>query len=91
MMVLPTASWLLMTDSRPVAGRAVVLGDPDFGGALPQLPGAVEEATFVASILETTALLGSKATKSALRKSIGPGVDILHLATHGQFDSNPPI
>ena len=90
-MVLPTASWLLMTDSRPVAGRSVVVGDPDFGGALPQLPGAVEEATFVASILETTALLGSKATKSALRKSIGPGVDILHLATHGQFDSRYPL
>jgi len=90
-MVLPTASWLLMAGQRPAASRNVVLGDPDFGGTLPQLPGAVEEARFVAGILDTKALLGSDATEAALRESIGPGVDILHLATHGQFDSRYPL
>lgn len=57
------------------------------------LPGALEEAKEVASILSASydnkLLTGSQATKSALLKEKSPAV--LHLATHGFFlDDTPP-
>lgn len=90
--VLPNAGWVLR-DSNPAGAdqRAVVIGDPDFGGSLPQLPGAEAEARSVAAVYRTDSLSGHAATESALRGAVGPGTDVLHLATHGTFNASYPL
>lgn len=90
--VLPNAGWVLRgSDPISTDQRAVVIGDPDFGGSLPQLPGAIAEARSVAAVYRTDALSGPAATESALRRAVGPGADILHLATHGKFNASYPL
>jgi CHAT domain-containing protein len=39
----------------------------------------------------TPALLGSRATEDELRRQIGKGVDVLHLASHALFDPVYPL
>ena len=90
--VLPTGGWI--TRSPLTVGgkaRAAVVGDPEFGGLLPQLPGAREEARTVSAIYAAPVLLGSSATEQSLRQSVGVGVDVLHLATHALFDPVYPM
>lgn len=90
-MVLPTASWLLSKQANESLATAVIVGDPDFNGELPQLPGAKAEAEYVAKLYKTDALTGNKATETAIRKSVGSGVGLLHLATHAQFNNQQPL
>jgi CHAT domain-containing protein len=71
--------------------HAGVVGDPDFGGLLPQLPGAREEALNVAQEYGAEPLIGRQVTESALRRSVGNGVDVLHLATHALYDPHFPL
>jgi hypothetical protein len=90
--VLPMGGWL----NRPPApaamgGTATVVGDPTYFGQLAQLPGARVEATTVAGFYGVTPLLGDAATEAALRQTIGTGVGVLHLATHGSFDADDPL
>ncbi len=90
--VLPTGDWLLRTHQRQAETRKVlIVGDPNFHGRLPQLPGARAEANAVAAIYETKAVIGNQATEATLRRQTGTGVDVLHLATHGYFDANRPL
>jgi hypothetical protein len=90
--VLPLGGWLLREEnSKLPAGRAVVAGDPDFGGALPQLPGARREAEGVARFYGSAPLLGAAATESSLRQLVGASVGVLHLATHGYFRAEAPL
>jgi hypothetical protein len=90
--VLPTGGWLIRSP-RPLAGAkaASVVGDPDFVGRLPQLPGARSEAREVAKTYGTSPLVGDAATEHGLREDIGAGVEVLHLATHGLFDADEPL
>ena len=90
--VLPLGGWLLR--SAPVDGPpqpAVVLGDPDLGPGIAPLPGARVEAAEVARRFGATPLVGATATESNLRRAIGPGAGVLHLATHGLFDAENPL
>jgi len=90
--VLPTGGWLARSpESAGARDPAAVLGDPDLQGALPPLPGAREEAGFVGGLYDVRSLVGPAATEESLRRSVGSGVDVLHLATHGTFDSNAPL
>lgn len=90
--VLPTGGWVtrapLATHGRT---RAAVVGDPEFGGLLVQLPGAREEARSVSEVYRSPALIGAAATEPALRQRIGTGVDVLHFATHALFDPVYPM
>lgn len=52
---------------------------------LPSLPGAEQEAKAIAPLLNTTALIGSQATKAAVLQLL-PKQRIIHLATHGLLD-----
>ena len=70
---------------------AVIIGNPNFGGELPQLAGAEEEAKHIAKVYKTKALIRSEATRAKLHTSVGKGTNILHLATHGTFDSKDPL
>jgi len=90
--VLPTGGWVTRAPlSLPVATRAAVVGDPEFGGLLVQLPGAREEARSVSQAYQAPALIGAAATEPALRQRIGKGVDVLHFATHALFDPVYPM
>jgi hypothetical protein len=90
--VLPNAGWIKRTaDVDWKIDKAVVLGDPDFGGAMPQLPGAGREASAVASLYGVNLITDRAATELATRQAVGNGVDILHLATHGKFEASYPL
>jgi tetratricopeptide (TPR) repeat protein len=90
--VLPNGGWLARSQrAAPKAVRAAIVGDPEFGGVLPQLPGARQEAEALANLYAATALIGPHATETALRRSVGDGVDVLHLATHALFDARYPL
>ena len=67
------------------------MGDPEFGGLFPQLPGAREETIAVAKNYGSSPLTGKKATEQELRKQVGKGVDVLHLATHALYDPISPL
>lgn len=89
--VLPAGGWLLR---RPISIRssgAAIVGDPDFRGAFKQLPGARQEAMEVGRIYRVETLVGSAATEDGLRRLVGGGVDMLHLATHGFFNASRPL
>lgn len=90
--VLPTGGWIARRPlSMPSGARAVIVGDPEFGGILPQLPGAREEAVSVSKLYAATALVGGAATEDTLRRRVGRGVDVLHFATHALFDPHYPL
>ena len=90
--VLPTGGWIHRRQVATVNGTtASIVGDPAFGGDMIQLPGARLEAETLARLYDTTALTGNAATEAALRRDIGDGVTILHLATRGQLDARLPL
>jgi len=90
--VLPNAGWVRRAFApAPSTGSSVVVGDPAFGGLLPQLPGAAAEARSVAALYLADVLSGRAATESALRDAVGSGSRILHLATHGRFEPAYPL
>jgi CHAT domain-containing protein len=74
---------------------AIVVGNPtmpsvkpDFDKSpvqLPALPGAEKEALAIAPLLNTQALTGNQATKSAVLQLM-PQARFIHLATHGLLD-----
>lgn len=88
--VLPTGSWVLRRRPR-AAGVPVVLGDPQFGGAMPQLPGARAEARDIARRYGIAPLIDRGASEEALRQETARGASVLHLATHGYFDAAHPL
>lgn len=90
--VLPNGGWLIRAPhSFTPYMMAQVVGDPDFGGELPQLPGARQEAARVAALYNVSPLLGENATEQALRAHLGGGAKVLHLATHGFYDASNPL
>ena len=61
--VLPTGGWLMRKPRDAANSDAVVIGDPQLFGALPQLPGARREAERVGDRYGVEPLLGSAATE----------------------------
>jgi len=71
---------------------ALVVGDPELKGYLPQLPGALEEAKAVSALLnerqfKTTTLI--RETGETIIPAFCSDYKIIHLAGHGLFDSDP--
>lgn len=90
--ILPTGGWMARAPLvHPATAHAVIIGDPEFGGALPQLPGARQEAMTVSKFYSTQALIGDSATETELRKGVGKSVDVLHFATHALYDPHYPL
>lgn len=89
--VLPNGGWLLRDSSRSTSGSVGLVGDPQFGGKLPQLAGARQEVLDLAGLFQAEPLVGDAATVAALRRTVGDGVRLLHLATHGTFDAQAPL
>jgi len=90
-MVLPTGSWLGQKTASSANDKVVVIGDPDYSGKLPQLPGALAEAKMVAGLYGARPIIGRAATESSVRQATRNGAKILHLATHGQFNARAPL
>jgi CHAT domain-containing protein len=77
------------------SNKALVVGNPTMPKVapaigqppqqLPPLPGAETEAKAIAPLLNTQALTGDRATKSAILPLL-PSARIIHLATHGILD-----
>lgn len=65
--------------------QALVVGNPTG-----DLQAAAVEASFIAQLFQTEALLGESATEGAFRRKL-PGADILHLATHGYLSEEAPL
>ena len=86
----PSASVLrfLRTKESPIDGGSLILGNPDSG--LAALPGSAREATTVARILGTNALLGARATEDALYR-LGGHTDLLHIAAHARYEPAQPL
>lgn len=89
--VLPTGSWILRERGARREETAVVVGDPAFGGLMPQLRGARVEAARVAAIYRVRPLLAANATEAAVRAAVASGSNVLHVATHGTFDADHPL
>jgi len=90
--VLPTGGWVgRSAPAKKDSAAASVLGDPEFGGRLPQLEGARREALAVAAKYHVRPLIGMEASEARLRTSVGKGADVLHLATHALYDPHLPL
>lgn len=77
-----------------ITDTALIIGDPDLKGFLPQLSGAQEEAQKVEELLSnnqfnTTKLLRSK-QEEIVPALMSGSYRILHLAGHGVFDDKNP-
>lgn len=91
--VMPSASSLvyLKADKPIKQGRLLALGNPDLGDARFDLPSAQREALQVAAMYPSSkALIRQEASKTAVRE-FGNGFAILHIASHGHFDSDSPL
>lgn len=88
----PSASALryLRTLETPVAGRALVLGDPASAAGLPELRAAKKEATVVAHLFGTEPMLGAQA-KECLLHELGGQVYLLHIDAHGIYEPEDPL
>ncbi|HEY4291354.1 MAG TPA: CHAT domain-containing protein [Puia sp.] len=75
------------------ADTALVIGDPQLNGFLPQLPGALEEAKTVAEVLTshgfTTTPLLREVQDTIIPTLMSGSFKIIHLAGHGLFDPDP--
>lgn len=89
--VLPTGGWITRTAPDVAGGGVSIIGDPSFGGAYPQLPGARAEALALGDLFGAGALIGDAATLASLRESIRGGARVLHIASHGVFDARAPL
>ena len=90
--VLPTGGWLNHSPkSVRTAKAASIVGDPEFGDAWDRLPGARAEAQSVRRLYGVAAIVGATATEREVRRDVGAGVGVLHLATHGVFDAYDPL
>ncbi|NEO86101.1 MAG: tetratricopeptide repeat protein [Spirulina sp. SIO3F2] len=82
-------------EQSPLGDGALIVGNPtmpsivpDFGGApqpLAPLPGAEQEAEAIADLLNTNAITGNAASKSAMVAQM-QDAELIHLATHGLLD-----
>lgn len=86
----PSASSIgfLRDKETPVNGKALVIGAP--AGVLPDLPGALQEATAVGADLQAVPLVGAAAKESLLYQLQGE-VDLVHIAAHGFYEPDTPL
>ena len=74
---------ILVVGNPEMPSLSLIPGEPVV--PLSSLPGAEREATIVAELLETEALIGSAATETTVRERMDTA-SIIHLATHGILD-----
>jgi CHAT domain-containing protein len=71
--------------------RVLAVGNPDLGDPVFDLPFAEEEVGAIKwNFAEMTILTGKEATESRVVNNISD-YDIIHIASHGEFDPNTPL
>jgi CHAT domain-containing protein len=94
MFYLPSASVFRYTAERRVVPRntrVLAIGNPDLGDPALDLPFARKEAErIVWDFAEVDVLTGERATEAWVRENI-EGYGIIHIASHGEFDSINPL
>lgn len=73
---------------------ALIIGNPkvgevmfrDKGKYIHNLPCAEQEAKMIGQLLDVKPLIGSQATKEAVKKNLQEGVAVIHFAAHGTTD-----
>ncbi len=80
----PTNAPSILVAGNPIMPQVKIPGN-DVPLLLPDLPGAKQEAIAVAKTLNTPALTGNQATKTAIVQQMQTA-RIIHLATHGLLD-----
>lgn len=77
--------------STAIATEALIVGNPSpMPGNYAPLPSAEAEAASIADLLSTSPLLGDVATESQIKEQLS-SANLIHLATHGQFDESQPL
>ncbi|MCF6199362.1 MAG: CHAT domain-containing protein [Hyphomicrobiaceae bacterium] len=75
--------------------KALIVGDPDLSRdknfIFAPLPGARDEARYVARLLGSKALVGRRATHKTILKKLGKSHQLIYLATHGISDAKNPM
>ncbi len=87
---LPSASVLryLKPSRTESIDSILVLGNPDLGDSRLDLPNAEVEARMIADMLPGNELLVRKKATKAAFKQFAPNFHYLHIASHGQFNSD---
>jgi len=87
LVTLPSASVLryLPDKRKPDNGRLLALGNPQL-----DLEAAEREVKAIAKLYNTTPLIGSEATETAVKSQAG-NAGILHLAAHGKYSEQTPL
>jgi CHAT domain-containing protein len=81
-LTLPTAK------RSPLRSKPLVIGNPaPMPESLEALPGSEQEATTIAKLLNTQALIGSQATEKNVLSQIRQA-SVIHFATHGLLDEH---
>ncbi|MGD1943106.1 MAG: CHAT domain-containing protein [Leptolyngbyaceae cyanobacterium] len=94
--ITPSIQVLELTSNRAApanaaAPNALVVGNPSpMPGSFVPLPNAETEAATVADLLSATPLLRDAATEAEVKAALAEA-DIIHLATHGEFNSTQPL
>jgi tetratricopeptide (TPR) repeat protein len=91
--VLPSASSLsfIASNANNPLDNPLILGNPATGNvALPSLLEAEREAKMIAQLYKLEPLIRQTATEQAVREHVAKA-GILHLAAHGQFNTDEPL
>ncbi|MCT7975529.1 CHAT domain-containing protein [Laspinema olomoucense] len=87
-------SQVRMTHPLGKTGEVLVVGNPIMpvleSGQLRPLPGSEQEAQNIGKLWNVSPVIGEAATKSRVVQQMQSS-QIIHLATHGSFDSNVPL
>jgi CHAT domain-containing protein/Tfp pilus assembly protein PilF len=76
---------------KPVKEAVLVFGNPDYEDKLPQLPFAELEAKKIKNLFpKAFVYIGSQATET-MSKTRSSGMNIVHFATHAEFNEHVPI
>lgn len=72
-------------------GHVLALGDPDLGDPRLNIKYAIDEVKAICELYpDTTVLVRDNASETAF-KSVAGAHDVLHLASHGEFDADKPL
>ncbi len=91
--IVPSAATLMYLKKEKAVklGQLLVLGNPDLDNPQMDLPAAEEEAYDVGRRLSPSKVLVRKQASKNAVKRLGDQFEMLHVASHGEFDAREPM
>jgi len=77
--------------AKKLGGKLLAFGNPDLGDPGLDIPFALIEAKAIGKLYSASKVLSRDAASEAAFKTLSPGYDILHLASHGLFNPDKPM